>query len=37
MVPYKPIADDLPTRKFPTDKNGRRFHSEWYWFILPDG
>lgn len=37
MGPYQPVADELPNRQFPTDKNGRRFHSEWYWFILPDG
>lgn len=36
MGPYQPIADNLLSKHFPTDKNGRRFSSEWYWFILPD-
>lgn len=34
---YQPIANDLPGKQFPKDNNGRRFHSEWYWMILPDG
>lgn len=36
MGPYQPIADDLPSRQFPTDKNEHRFRLGQYWFILPD-
>jgi len=37
ISPSQPTANSLNKKQFPINKNGRRFHSEWYKKILPDG
>ncbi|CAI6358599.1 unnamed protein product [Macrosiphum euphorbiae] len=37
ISPSQPTANSLNKKQFPINKNSRRFHSEWYKKILPDG
>jgi len=37
LGPCQPSAEELPSKKFPADVNGRHFHSAYYCKTLPDG
>lgn len=37
ISPSQPSADYHNKKQFPINEKGRRFHSEWYNKILPDG